>query len=830
MATVDLGILVTVINHATAGLRSLAGDVEHVGRNAQATANRLKAIQVVIAGILLEKGLEFGKKFVEAASAVQNLDTRMVAWTGSVRAAQDVVHKMRSELGASGISMDTLGNSFIKLKASGLDDENAFAGLKALVSGLSVVGGGDIGSKLDGISTRFQQFLSKGFASSRELNSILSETGLTMHELAEAGGMSVTQFYEKLNDRLMGAKELFNDFNKAATKKFGDITKLLSEGTISGAMSKFRSDMDEAFGELGKRTGLNETLIGVFQNLSKAVTGFINSISKDEVDHFFKIISDLTPVGEAAASVIIAIAKGIVGLLDIGSQLLNLLPGGASGAAAQFGIIGYALFGPAGALIGASIGVIDIAVRRLMTLVSGHNFDRNTLQMLGDIVNGVTGGGKGVTGVSDEQLKKIKAAEAALAKIKVGGGGLGDNPDNVQLENTIKKLRVQIDNIISKTVGQVALEEFQTAGDEINAKIQGITDKTQAWQSALAAAKIDVDTSKMAHSEIAKYDVQIEALQKRITDATTAEVAQQRQLNKYKIEEFQIEQQLVRMQLQETERQLTLSAKRQGSPLFSAISGTAGGQLADQVAQKTSELRQTIMKYQSELSKTNADILQNASSPEKLGELRATADEYQRIIDLSQQSLSSLSAETELQTQFWGDLGNTIANDVGDAISGLIAGTETWADVGRKVFGDLINMAIKYIEQLIEIQLFQSSFGGAQGGLSIMSLLPLAKGGAFSGGIRPLSGQVTPFANGGIVNGPTLFGLAGEAGSEAIMPLTRIGGKLGVRAEGGGGNHYHVTVQAIDTQSGLQFIGQHIQAIDAGLNHTRNLNGRAGRF
>ncbi|GAA4224780.1 phage-related minor tail protein [Sagittula marina] len=61
-----------------------------------------------------------------------------------------------------------------------------------------------------------------------------------------------------------------------------------------------------------------------------------------------------------------------------------------------------------------------------------------------------------------------------------------------------------------------------------------------------------------------------------------------------------------------------------------------------------------------------------------------------------------------------------------------------------------------------------------------------AKGGGFA------QGRVMPFANGGIVNGPTVFpvrggaGLMGEAGPEAIMPLARgADGKLGVRAAGG---------------------------------------------
>jgi len=48
---------------------------------------------------------------------------------------------------------------------------------------------------------------------------------------------------------------------------------------------------------------------------------------------------------------------------------------------------------------------------------------------------------------------------------------------------------------------------------------------------------------------------------------------------------------------------------------------------------------------------------------------------------------------------------------------------------------------------------------------------------------------VTPYADGGVVSRPTLS-LMGEAGPEAILPLQRIGGKLGVRAAGdfkGGG-------------------------------------------
>jgi hypothetical protein len=68
---------------------------------------------------------------------------------------------------------------------------------------------------------------------------------------------------------------------------------------------------------------------------------------------------------------------------------------------------------------------------------------------------------------------------------------------------------------------------------------------------------------------------------------------------------------------------------------------------------------------------------------------------------------------------------------------------------------------------------------------------------ALTQALRPLgsllAGRITPFAAGGIVNSPLLFsagggmGLAGEAGPEAILPLSRgSDGKLGVRGQGGG--------------------------------------------
>jgi phage-related minor tail protein len=91
-----------------------------------------------------------------------------------------------------------------------------------------------------------------------------------------------------------------------------------------------------------------------------------------------------------------------------------------------------------------------------------------------------------------------------------------------------------------------------------------------------------------------------------------------------------------------------------------------------------------------------------------------------------------------------------------------------------------------------------------------------AVAGMLSGGVAFAKGGViqqslpVPFASGGVIASPVTFplaggrmGLAGERGSEAIMPLTRgPDGRLGVAAQsGGGGMNITFNVTSPDAES-----------------------------
>ena len=127
-----------------------------------------------------------------------------------------------------------------------------------------------------------------------------------------------------------------------------------------------------------------------------------------------------------------------------------------------------------------------------------------------------------------------------------------------------------------------------------------------------------------------------------------------------------------------------------------------------------------------------------------------------------------------------------VAKD-GDRLSDALRG------VGRTILDTVYASALKPVTQ---------GLGGAvsQG---VASLL----GGAFADGGAFVQGRVTPFARGGVVSAPTTFpmragtGLMGEAGPEAIMPLSRgADGRLGVRAEAGRAPQVTINVTTPDVE------------------------------
>ncbi len=168
------------------------------------------------------------------------------------------------------------------------------------------------------------------------------------------------------------------------------------------------------------------------------------------------------------------------------------------------------------------------------------------------------------------------------------------------------------------------------------------------------------------------------------------------------------------------------------------------------------------------------------------------------------EQMSATIADTSRQVS---TLSGGISRGLRSAFDGVIFDGMRLQDAFAKIGESMVNAA--YASAVNPVM---KHFGGMLGsGVSaVMSgLMPFEKGGSFA------QGRVMPFAKGGVVSSPTTFpmrgatGLMGEAGPEAIMPLSRgPDGSLGVRAQGGGGVSVVMNINTPDAESFRRSQGQ----------------------
>ena len=158
-------------------------------------------------------------------------------------------------------------------------------------------------------------------------------------------------------------------------------------------------------------------------------------------------------------------------------------------------------------------------------------------------------------------------------------------------------------------------------------------------------------------------------------------------------------------------------------------------------------------------------------------------------------------------------------NGLADTFGSKLVSSFASAVVHGKSLSDTVRSMLQSLAQTA-LTAALKPLGNAIGGL-IGGLLANANGNAFS------SGQLMPYADGGVVNSPTLFGmrgglgLMGEAGPEAILPLARgADGSLGVRS-GGGSSNVTINIQTPDVQSFGQSQNQIAAMVSRALTHAQ---------
>lgn len=170
---------------------------------------------------------------------------------------------------------------------------------------------------------------------------------------------------------------------------------------------------------------------------------------------------------------------------------------------------------------------------------------------------------------------------------------------------------------------------------------------------------------------------------------------------------------------------------------------------------------------------------------EQLAALERSLDDTSRVVGVFDGQMKQFGATAEVTQREVGALSNSMGRGLRKSFEDVVFDGARLSDALRGVAENMAQAVYRASMKPVE-----GAIGGVvSGGLNALlgGLMPFASGGAFS------QGRVMPFAKGGVVSSPVTFpmrgatGLMGEAGPEAIMPLTRgADGRLGVQSAGGG--------------------------------------------
>jgi hypothetical protein len=216
---------------------------------------------------------------------------------------------------------------------------------------------------------------------------------------------------------------------------------------------------------------------------------------------------------------------------------------------------------------------------------------------------------------------------------------------------------------------------------------------------------------------------------------------------------------------------------------------------------------------------TNVTKSETAAIGEEYQARQAMTDEFFSMKEAYEEKANEYS---RIQIQSWKEMQVSAVQDFAGGMSqaaiDFTSGTKSMGDAWSDFAKSFVNDTAKMVIQAMILKSIKSTSWG--------STLFAADGAVIDSGH-----QVKAFAKGGVVDSPTIFpmasgaGVMGEAGPEAIMPLTRKNGKLGVEATGGSGGGQTTVVyniNAIDSQSLADHIRRnqsaYLQPLNDGVN------------
>jgi tape measure domain-containing protein len=731
-----VGSTTTKINNQNSATGSASNQLKNYSKSTQVATAATNGLKGAVTSLLGAFTAISAAKFVFAKTAELETQTRSLeVLTGSVTKAKTIIQELQQLGAVTPFTSTELIDSAKRLNAFGVEGDKVVETTRRLADVA-----GATGAELQGLVTAYGQVQAKGRLQGEELLQFQERGVALQEELRKMYGLSGEEFQKALSKGRISAEAV-----EVAVKRLTDAGGKYANGAIAQS----------------------DTLQGKFSTLTDGVEQLARTIG---------VV--LTPALKAIFAQAIQVIDAINAAL----------------AAGRGGGLARNLAGATGAI---NLGATSEGVDRIAKGISQISSQKNKAGI-------------------QQNLQYLTNYQAVLQRI----GTQDPNADRAEQLQGVIQQKIQQNLAAQQQLNKAQAGVFRsTAVPALLAETGGRKKgKSAAERAAEKAAR---EAKKLAEQTSAQLDAayKLNALAAADLDiqmSMTKEETLQGQFDKTALERRIKFLDLQKSAKSESERQSLASA--QLSEILIANNKYAKDK-KDLLEQQTSELYSQLdisgvldKNLQNRLSgaftgatatgtfRTDMDLmpgLTGGKAGKKIEELKTQIAELTNI-----GNIAITSAE---------GIGNAFANSFQGLIDGSMSAREALSSFFKDVASMFLEMATQIIAKQMTMIILQSilkalgavagagnvgssatNFGGAPGvnfNPAAFSMPALAANGAY------FSNGIAAFARGGIVGSPTLFqfanggttqtGLMGEAGPEAIMPLSRgAGGKLGVNASG----------------------------------------------
>nr|WP_316371351.1 tape measure protein [Enterobacter cloacae] len=240
-------------------------------QTAKSSVGLKTGLSAIASAIAVSQVVDYGKRFLEAADAMSQMQARIERLTGSAAAATQTMQGLMRISSATGGSLQDTAKLWETLSTA-LRDTGATNGqIIQLTETLQKIGriGGSSTEEMANALRQFGQSISSGTVRAEEFNSILEQMPELARQIAAGMGVSIGELRQLMLDGKLTAEDALNAIQKQTGSVNAEFEKL--PRTLSQANTALTNSFLSMIDSVNQATGASSGMVAVIDSLTAAL-------------------------------------------------------------------------------------------------------------------------------------------------------------------------------------------------------------------------------------------------------------------------------------------------------------------------------------------------------------------------------------------------------------------------------------------------------------------------------------------------------------------------------------------------------------------------------